>query len=116
MGVSSDLEPERPPDQPLERRGVPRGRPHLELGVAARLQPQNRVVVAGRVERDTVHRPGMAAIEALRKPQDSRERPDHAPARPAEIRIPGVLAAGCSSPMVPRDECDGLDLVGFESP
>jgi hypothetical protein len=63
---ASDFEPERLAGQAFERRGVPRGGPELQLGVARRPQLQ-QVVVAAVVNLEARDALRVAAIEAFRE-------------------------------------------------
>jgi len=58
----------------------------------------------------------MAAVEALRKPENRRERPDGLPAFAAELGIFLVLAFRRRLPVVPGHERDDLDLFRIEAP
>jgi len=57
----------------------------------------------------------MAAIEALREPENRRERPDGPPAFAAELGILPVRALWRRLPMVPGHERDDLDLFRIEA-
>ena len=76
---SADFEAKGFPEQFLERRGMPPGRPELELRVAARSDLQ-QTVLAMIVQVEAGDGLRVAAIEALGQPENGRERPhDEAP-------------------------------------
>jgi len=112
--VRADLDAERFPRERLERRGVPRGGPQLQLRVARRAQLQ-QVVVAAVVKLEARDRLRVAAIEAFREAQNRGERADGAAGPPAQIPKPLVLAFGRRQPMIPRHERDGFDFVRLEA-
>ena len=109
----SDFEPERLAGHALERRGVPRRGPELQLGVARRAQLQ-QVVVAAVVDLEAGDALCVAAVEALRQPQNGRQRADGA-ARAARQLLEALVAAlRRPLPMVAGDQRDRLDLLGLE--
>jgi hypothetical protein len=109
----SDFEPERLAGHALERRGVPRCGPELQLGVARRAQLQ-QVVVAAVVDLDAGDALCVAAVEAFRETQNGRQRADR-PSRAARQLLEALVAAlRRPQPMVTRDERDRLDLLGLE--
>ena len=111
---ASDFEPERLAGHAFERRGVPRGGPELQLGVARRAQLQ-QVVVAAVVNLEARDALRVAAIEAFRETQNGRQRAD-GPARAARQVFEALVAAlRRPQPVVARDERDRLDLLGLES-
>jgi hypothetical protein len=111
----ADLEAQRFAHHALERRGLSRCGPELELRVARRTQPQH-VVVAPVVQFEAADSLRMTAVEAFRQPQDRRQRADgSAPASP-QIAVAVVAALGRAAPVVARDESDRFDLVRLEPP
>jgi hypothetical protein len=93
---------------------VPRRGPDFELRVARRAHLQ-QIVVAAIVELEPPHALRVAAIEALRQPQDRGQRA-HSPAFLA-LQIPEAVVAafGRRLAVIPRHERHHLDLVGLES-
>src|SRR5919197_686158 len=113
IGGRADLHSERLSGEPLERRGVTHGGPHLQLGVARRANLQ-QIVVASVVELDGADRLRVASIEALGETQDCRERPDRS-SYPASERTELVVAPlGRALTVIARDERDRFDFLGLE--
>jgi hypothetical protein len=101
-------------DEPLERDGVPIGRPQLELGVGLRSQLQQGVF-APVVQLDAADGLRMAAVQALGEPQDRGQRADHAPAAAGKAAQRSVLFLGRGLAVVARYERDRFDFVGLEA-
>ena len=99
---------------PFERRRVAGGRPEFELDVAGRAQLQ-QVVVAAVEQFQPRHRLGVAAIEALRETEDSRERTHGAPRTARQIAKAVVATLRRRLAMVASDQRDRFDFVRFEA-
>src|SRR5476649_259382 len=112
--VAADLDAERLSRQAFEWSGVARGRPELQLRVARRPQLE-KIVVAAIVELEAGDGLRVAAIEALRQPQDRRQRAHRPPRAPAQIAEAVVLPLGRRLTVIARDERDGFDLVRLEA-
>jgi len=112
--VAADLDAERLSRQSFEWRGVPRRGPQLQLGIArgAKLQ---QVVVAAVVELEAGDGLRVAAIEALRQPQDRRERAHGSPYAPPQVGEAVVLSLRRRLAMVAGDQGDGFNLVRLEA-
>ncbi len=89
-------------------------RPLLQLGVALGPQLEQRVLPAI-VQFDAADGLGVAAIEALREPEDGGERADGAAAVAREgAQHPMTLLRGGAA-VIARDERDGFDFVRLEA-
>src|SRR3954471_12186372 len=108
--VAADFDPERLSCESFEWRGVTRRGPELQLRVARRAQLQ-QIVVAAVVELEAGDRLRVAAVEALREPEDRGERSHLAPRAPAQIDEAVVLALGRRQAMIARDQRDRFDFV-----
>jgi hypothetical protein len=113
--VSADLDPQWLAGHALERRGVPRRGPQLELRVPRRPHLQ-QVVVAAIVQLEPDDRLCVTAIETLGEPQNRGERADGPPGATRELAVAGVSALGRRLPMIACDERDDLDFFGLEPP
>jgi hypothetical protein len=114
IGVWAHFDPERLANHVLERRGVPLGRPQLELGIAARPHLQQRILAAV-VKVDPRDDLRVAPIEVFRKAEHRRQRADDpAPAAP-EVAESDVTALRRRPPMVPRDQGNRFDLERLEA-
>ena len=91
-----------------------RGGPELELRVARRPHPQQRVVSAI-VQLETGDRLRVTAIQAFRKAEDRRERANRSTAALAELAEGGVTPLRSGLTMVARDERDRFDVVRLEA-
>ncbi len=112
--MAADFYPERLSCETFEWRGVPRGRPELQLGVARRAQLQ-QIVVAAVVELQAADGLGVAAVEAFRQPQDGGERAYGPPRAPTQVDEAVVLPLGRRLPVIAGDEGDGFDFVRLEA-
>jgi len=79
MGASAHFKAKRFAEQPLERLRVAPGGPQLQLGIAGRPNLK-QLVLAAVVEVDARNGLRVAAVEALREPQDCGQRHDDAAA------------------------------------
>ena len=103
------------PEHLLERRGVPMGRPQLELDVTGRLQAY-QIIISSRDELDAGDRLRMAAVECFRKPHH-RCQSAHGPARgPSKRAVIIVRLFRHRLSMVSRDKRDDINLLGLEPP
>jgi len=93
---------------------MPRGGPQLQLHIARRAQ-LHQVVVAAIVELQAGDGLCVTAIEALRQAQYRGERADRGSRAPVQLAEALVLSLRRPLTMIPGDERDRLDLVGFES-
>ena len=114
MRILAHFNAQRLSEQALERLRVTAGSPELEFGIAAGANLQ-QAVLAAIVKIDTGHRLRMAAVEALRHPQDRRQGPDDTPAFPWKAAVAFVAPFRRRLPMIPRNQCDRFDLVGIEA-
>jgi hypothetical protein len=111
--VCAHFDAQRLADDALERSRVPLGGPQLELGIAARTHLEERVLTAI-VEVDGRDGLRVAAVEVFGQPQHGAQRADDLPPLAAKVAVPDMPALRRPASMIPGDECDGLDLVGFE--
>jgi len=105
---------ERLAEQACERRGVAGGGPQLELRVAARAHLEQRVFapVVQFKSRDDL---GVAAVEAFSQAEYGGKGANGSPVTAAETGVLVVMTVGCRSPVIPRHEGDGVDLVRLEA-
>ncbi len=89
------------------------GGPDLEFGIARRPELE-QIVFAAIVELDARDDLGMTAIEALRQPQEGRERLDRATGLAGQLPVAVVRFLRGRASMVPGDQPDGLDLIRLE--
>jgi hypothetical protein len=57
----------------------------------------------------------VAAIEAFGQAEDAGEGPDRPAALASEVPVVLVAPFRCGLAMIPRDEADDFDLLGFEA-
>jgi hypothetical protein len=107
------LDPERLACQALERRGMARRGPELELRIAV-CADLKEVVVSAIVQLDAAHDLRMAAIEAFCEPEDGGERPDRPPRSSPQLAEALMCALRRGLTMIARDERDRLDLFRLE--
>jgi len=112
--VAADFDSEGLPHHALERRGMPRGGPELQLHIARRAQ-LHQVVVTAIVELQARDGLRVTAIEALRQPQNRGERANGGPRPPPHRAEALVLSLRRRLPVIAGDERDRLDLAGLES-
>src|SRR4051812_23989486 len=112
--VAADFDAQRLSGESLERRGVPRGRPELQLRIARRTQLQ-QIVVAAIVKLEAGDGLRVAAVEALRQPQNCGERADGSPRPSLQPGEAVVLPLRCGLAVISRDEGNGFDFVGLEA-
>jgi hypothetical protein len=113
IGFSARFDPHGLPDQPLERRGMSRRRPELELGIARRPHLQ-QPILAAIVELDGGNGLGVAAVQGFRQSQHGGERSHDLPLAARQIAESAVTPFGCRTPMIPGEECHDLDFVRLE--
>ena len=101
-------------EQARQRSGVTGGGPQLELRVAARAHLEQRVF-ASIVQFESRDDLGVAAVEALRQAEHGGKGADGSPAPAAETGVLVVTTIGRRPPVIPREEGDGVDLVGLEA-
>jgi hypothetical protein len=93
---------------------VTRGRPELELRIACSPYLQ-QVVVAAIVQFQAGDRLAVTAIEALREPQNRRQRPHHTAGPPTQFPESVVFPLGGCLTMIPCHERDNIDFLRFEA-
>jgi hypothetical protein len=113
MALSTDLESKGLADHALERRDVPRRRPHFQLRVAAGSDLQ-QAVVAAIVQLDGRDGLLMTAIEAFGQPQNRRQRANGSPAFPAELAEAVVTFLRRRLAVIAGDERHRFDLLRVE--
>ena len=112
--MSADLDSERLAEQALEGSRMPRRRPQFELRIAAGAYLQEGILTAI-VQLDARQVLRVAAVEAFGQAQNCRERP-HGPAALArELREVVVAKLGRRTPVIPRDQRNGVDLFRLEA-
>ena len=89
------------------------GRPDLELGVPARVQPQAQARVGVR-RGDRRHHLRVTALEAFGQPDERAEHLDGVPAISRQVAIAVVRLLRRALPVIPRDERHHFDLFGVE--
>src|SRR5581483_7006418 len=114
IGVPTDLESERLAKEPFERAGVTAGGPELELGVAGGPDLE-QAVLAAVVELHGADGLLVAAVEALREPQNGCKRSNARAALAAKVAEGVVAPLRCGLTVVSRDERDRVDLLRLEA-
>ena len=100
--------------QLFKGRRVPCRSPELQLRIAGRAHLQERIVAAI-VQGEPRNRLGVAAVEALREPENRGQRADRAPPLAPHVGVFLVLLGRRCAAMIARDERDRLDFAGIES-
>ena len=93
---------------------MPRRGPELQLGVPWRADLQE-VVVPPIVEFEAGNRLRVAAVEVFSQPQDRGERANDSPVFSVECGELLVLPLRGPLSMIPRDECNRVDLIRLEA-
>src|SRR5260221_7519983 len=98
MDRSADFNPQGLSDQSFKGRGLTRGRPELELRVAARPHLQQSVLAAI-VQLDPREALRVAAVQIFGQPQNRGERPNRPAPLAGQVSVFVVVVLGRPTPM-----------------